>query len=259
MIAKQISENLQSKYFIDNESILIQGDCLEVMPLIAAKSIDLILADLPYGTTKNSWDVIIPFEALWQNYERIIKDNGAIVLTSQQPFASMLIMSNPKLFRYEWIWEKEKGTGFLNANRMPLKSHENILVFYKSLPTYNPQKEKGKPYLKNRVSNRTTNYGKFKLLSTNNNGDRYPKSILKFNNDSQNGSSLHPTQKPTALLEYLIRTYTNENQTVLDNTMGSGSTCLAAKNTNRKFIGIEKEENYFDIAVKRIKNHNTLL
>ena len=227
---------------------LLQGDCLELMKQVPDKSIDLILCDLPYGTTQNKWDTIIPFDKLWAQYKRIIKDNGAILLFSQMPFGANLIMSNPKMFRYEWIWEKENSTGFLQAKKMPLKKHENILVFYKHLPTYNPQMREGfKPY--SQTSGRhSSNYNDYKATTTISDGTRYPIDIIKFNRDK----GLHPTQKPVALLEYLIKTYTNEGDTVLDNCMGSGSTGVACKNTNREFIGMELDEKYYKIACERL-------
>ena len=227
------------------------GDCLEIMKDIPDKSIDMILCDLPYGTTACKWDTIIPFEPLWEQYNRIIKDNGAIVLFSQMPFTAELVHSNLKLFRYEWIWQKDNGTGFLNAKKMPLKIHENILVFYKKLPTYNPQMRTGfKPY-KCKQGRHSTNYGAYEQGHiTESNGERYPIDIIEFKKDS----GLHPTQKPVALLEYLIKTYTNENDVVLDNCMGSGSTGVASINTNRNFIGIELDEKYFNIAKERINN-----
>lgn len=230
---------------------LLQGDCIELMKNVPDKSVDLILCDLPYGTTRNKWDTVIPFDKLWAQYNRIIKDNGAIVLFSQMPFGANLIMSNPKMFRYEWIWEKDNSTGFLNANRMPLKKHENILVFYKHLPTYNPQKTKGTPYTCKQGSGSSNwNYDETQGGHiTTNNGDRYPIDIIEFNRDK---SGLHPTQKPVALLEYLIKTYTNEGDTVLDNCMGSGSTGVACKNINREFIGMELDENYFKVACERL-------
>lgn len=226
-----------------------QGDCLELMKDIPDESIDMILCDLPYGTTKNKWDSVIPLNKLWKSYERIIKDNGAIVLFSQMPFSAELVHSNLKLFKYEWIWEKDNGTGFLNAKKMPLKIHENILVFYKKLPLYNPQMRTGfKPY-KCKQGRHSTNYGAYEQGHiTESNGERYPIDIIKFKKDS----GLHPTQKPVELLEYLIKTYTNENETVLDNCMGSGSTGVACVNTNRSFIGYELDEKYFEIAGKRI-------
>lgn len=218
------------------------------MKQIPDKSIDMILCDLPYGTTaRNKWDCIIPYNELWKQYNRIIKDNGAICLFSQLPFDKSLAMSNPKILRYEWIWEKSQGTGHLNAKKMPLKAHENILVFYKKLPTYNPQMTEGKPY-KCKSGRGSTNYRVQKSVITNNSGYRYPVDILRFNSDK----GFHPTQKPVALLEYLIKTYTNECELVLDNCMGSGSTGVACKNLNRNFIGIEIDENYFNIAKERI-------
>ena len=226
-----------------------QGDCLELMKEIPDKSVDMILCDLPYGTTKNKWDSVIPLNKLWKQYERMIKDNGAIVLFSQMPFSAELVHSNLKLFKYEWIWQKDNGTGFLNAKKMPLKVHENILVFYKKLPLYNPQMRTGfKPY-KCKQGRHSTNYGAYEQGHiTESNGERYPIDIIKFKKDS----GLHPTQKPVELLEYLIKTYTNEGETVLDNCMGSGSTGVACINTNRNFIEYELDEKYFEIAEKRI-------
>ena len=227
-----------------------QGDCLELMKEIPDKSIDMILCDLPYGTTKNKWDSVIPLNKLWKQYERMIKDNGAIVLFSQMPFSAELVHSNLKLFKYEWIWQKDNGTGFLNAKKMPLKVHENILVFYKKLPLYNPQMRTGfKPY-KCKQGRHSTNYGAYEQGHiTESNGERYPIDIIKFKKDS----GLHPTQKPVELLEYLIKTYTNEGETVLDNCMGSGSTGVACINTNRNFIGYELNEEYFNIAQNRLR------
>lgn len=232
---------------------LINGDCLEVMKEIPDKSIDMILADPPYGTTsRNKWDVVIPFEPMWEQINRVIKDDGAILIFSQLPFSCDLIQSNRKYFRYEWVYEKPNASGFLNANRMPLKCHENILVFYKKLPTYNPQKAEGKPYLRKTGSRTSKNYGVFdgSYHIENKTGDRYPRDIIKFNKET----GLHPTQKPVQLLEYLVKTYTNENETVLDSCMGSGSTGVACKNLNRNFIGIELDEKYFNIARNRIES-----
>lgn len=221
---------------------------------IEDKSVDMILCDLPYGDTKNKWDVIIPFDKLWKEYNRIIKDNGAIVLFSQGMFTAKLITSNSKLWRYNLIWEKDRPSGFLNAKRMPLRSHEDICVFYKKLPIYNPQMYKGKPSHSigkaegEKVCKNNNNYGNFGRV--NREGDlKYPKSVLKFKRPHP---PIHPTQKPIDLCEWLIKTYTNENEIVLDNCMGSGSTGVAALNTNRRFIGIELDENYFNIAKERI-------
>jgi DNA modification methylase len=229
-----------------------QGDCLELMKNIPDKSIDMILCDLPYGTTACKWDNIIPFEPLWEQYERIIKDNGAIVLFSSEPFTSFLVQSNINLFRYEIIWEKEQATNFMFLKNQIGKIHENILVFYKKQPTYNPQMiQVNKPShsgSKNKVESHNLNGGEPKRKGAT---DRYPTSIIKFNRDR---TKLHPTQKPIELCEYLIKTYTNENETVLDNCMGSGSTCVAAINTNRHYIGFELEPHYFEIAQKRIED-----
>ena len=233
---------------------LYHGDCLEKMRNIDSNSIDMILCDPPYGTTRNKWDSVIPLDKMWDEYKRIIKDNGAIVLFSSEPFTSELILSNLKMFRYDLIWAKTQGSDFLNANRKPLKAHENILVFYKHLPTYNKQYWYSTPYkCTNKKRTHSNNYGTY---STNvggegsEDGKRYPLSVLKFNSDR----GLHPTQKPVALLEWLIKTYTNENDIVLDNCMGSGSTGVACINTNRKFIGIELDDKYFDIAFNRIQD-----
>lgn len=235
-----------------NEIKLFNGDCIEVMETLPDKSIDLILCDLPYGTTKNKWDNVIDMGKMWNEYNRIIKENGAILLFCDGLFMARLMLSQEKMWRYNLIWEKEKGSDFLNANRKPLKSHEEISVFYKSLPTYNKQYFYSKPYYKSYSEKKTTNYGKFhgggKLCTD---GKRFPVTVLKFAR-CENG--LHPTQKPVALLEYLIKTYTNEGETVLDNCMGSGSTGVACVNTGRKFIGIELNEKYFDIAKKRIES-----
>ena len=244
-----------------NENIeLLHGDCLEVMKDISDKSLDMILCDLPYGTTCAKWDSIIPLDKLWEQYNRIIKDNGAIVLFAQTPFDKVLGVSNLKMLRYEWIWEKTQATGHLNAKKMPMKAHENILVFYKKLPIYNPQKTIGhKPintYTKYiATQNNTELYGKMSLeISGGGETDRYPRSIQIFSSDKQK-SCLHSTQKPLALCEYLIKTYSNENELILDNCMGSGSTGVACINTNRKFIGIEKDDTYFEIAKNRIEEH----
>ncbi len=230
------------------------GDCLQKMKEIPDKSIDMILCDPPYGTTsRNKWDITLPVDALWKAYKRIIKDNGAILLFGQPPFSSELIMSNRKMFRYEWIWEKPLAQGFLNANRMPMRATENISCFYKKHPTYNPQKIGGVPYNKGiRKSNSTTNYGDHgESFGINITGARYPTNILRFSN-ANHKNVLHPTQKPVPLLEYLIKTYTNKGDTVMDNCMGSGSTGVAAVRTGREFIGIEMNEDYFRIAQERI-------
>ena len=240
---------------MNNNYKLYNGDCLELMQNIPDKSIDMILCDLPYGTTRNKWDCIIPLDELWQQYERIVKDNGSIVLFSAEPFTSYLVTSNVKLFRYDLIWSKPQGSDFLNANRKPLRSHENICVFYKKQPAYYAQKTSGKPYKAKSGNTTSSNFGKFNgnYHTENVDGERYPLTVLNFNGEHNKGK-VHPTQKPVALLEYLIKTYTNENETVLDNCMGSGSTGVACINTNRNFIGIELDETYFNIAKDRIEN-----
>lgn len=242
---------------IYNEECLGDKELGTGMWRIPDKSVDMICADLPYGTTRNKWDCIIPLDKLWEQYNRIIKDSGAIVLTAQCPFDKVLGSSNLKMLKYEWIWQKEKGTGHLNAKKMPMKDHENVLVFYKKPPTYNPQMVEGKPY-KHGVSKsekEVTNYNHFEKIETKSEGLRYPKTVQKFKSDSQFGQSYHPTQKPVALFEYLIKTYTNKGDVVLDNCMGSGTTAIACLNTGRNYIGFELEEEYFDVAIERIELH----
>ena len=260
---------------------LRQGDCLELMKEIPDKSVDMILCDLPYGTTACKWDNVIPFKPLWEQYNRIIKDNGAIVLFGSQPFTSMLIMSNLNNFKYEWIWEKQKASNFMGAKYQPLKYHENICVFSNGTHNYYPQKYKVLEFEEIKQMNDKElkqvfemrdydRFGKVDRRKTINNpkknkehigneitrtrsaddGYRFPKSVLKINKSIN--KNIHPTQKPVALLEYLIKTYTRENETVLDNCMGSGSTGVACINTKRSFIGIELDQKYFEIAKERI-------
>jgi site-specific DNA-methyltransferase (adenine-specific) len=232
---------------------LMQGDCLELMASIPDGSVDMVLCDLPYGTTRCKWDSVIPFEPLWAHYKRIVKDNGAIVLFSAEPFTSALIMSNPKMFRYDLIWRKKQGTDFLNANRKPLRAHENVCVFYKAQPTYNKQWWFSKPYKQSSHQGEPKVYGEVKdrkRLRQSKDGRRNPLTVLDFGAET----GKHPTQKPVPLLEYLIKTYTNEGETVLDNCMGSGSTGVACVNTGRRFIGIELDPDYFNIAEGRIKD-----
>lgn len=226
---------------------LKRGDCLELMRDLPDNSVDLILCDLPYGTTKNKWDSVIPFDTLWREYSRICK--GAIVLTAQAPFDKVLGTSNIDMLRYEWIWQKTKATGHLNAKVQPMKNHENILVFYRRLPVYNPQGlvKKAIPTIRKGGDN-GTNYGKSDKDAIQE-FENYPRSIIAIPSE---GKTVHPTQKPVALMEYLIRTYTNEGDTVLDNCMGSGTTGVACANTNRKFIGMELDSDYFRIARRRI-------
>lgn len=238
---------------------IYQGDCLEVMKTIPDGSIDMVLCDLPFEVTDCEWDRMIPFDKLWKQYNRIVKENGAVVLFGIQPFTTKMIMSNLKYFKYEIIWEKENGTNFANAKKQTLRNHENICIFYRKQPTYNPQFRKGKPYVAKRkrternikVSEKGV-YGKGlrKGITTVNDGKRYPKSVWRYKRDKMR---IHPTQKPILLLGSLIRTFTNENEVVLDNTMGSGSTGVAALKNNRKFIGIEQNLEYFTIAKERLE------
>lgn len=236
---------------------IIHADCFDIFPHIPDASIDMILCDLPYGTTKSPWDIILPFDRLWDAYERIIKDNGAILLFAKSPFDKLLGASNLELLRYEWIWEKNKATGHLNASHMPMQAHENILVFYKSPPIYNPQMSKGHKPMSASINNQTSSvYGNGVDCTTEaGKTERYPRSVVYFpvvNNDDPD--KIHPNQKPVPLLEYFIRTYTNEGQTVLDNCGGSCSTAVASIQCERNFIVIEKE---FEFALKgqrRISN-----
>ena len=239
---------------------LMQGDCLERMKEIESGSVDMVLTDPPYGTTACKWDSVIPLEPMWDQLKRIIKPNGAICLFGSQPFTSVLISSNLKMFKYEWIWEKNRGSNFAVLKYQPMKEHENVLVFSKKTHFYNPikQERKGAGLARTKYDYKRSENSKSEVMNflpkhANHNGNnklRYPSSIQKFNTEV----GLHPTQKPVALMEYLIRTYTNEGDTVLDFTMGSGSTGVAAKNLNRKFIGIELDQGYFDIAKERINN-----
>ena len=239
---------------------LMQGDCLERMKEIESGSVDLILTDPPYGTTKCSWDSIIPLEPMWEQLKRVIKPNGAIVMTASQPFTTTLISSNMKMFKYCWVWEKSKATGHLNAKKRPLVKHEDIVVFYGKQPTYNPQGliEKDKPTISkgNRGSKGVGSSGECYGIATKDaiqTHTNYPLSLTKHNVDTK--AEFHPTQKPVALMEYLIKTYTNEVETVLDFAAGSFTTGVACKNLNRKFIGIELDQGYFDIAKKRIEQN----
>jgi site-specific DNA-methyltransferase (adenine-specific) len=249
------------KYPSDFINKIIEGDCLEVMKDIPDKSIDMILCDLPYGTTACSWDTIISFELLWKQYNRIIKNSGAIVLTASQPFTSALVMSNPKMFKYEWIWEKSVGSNFATLKYQPMKEHENILIFGKGKTKYNPQKQErsksGKERIKYGHSGGKTGEtsGKIKFKGFDNctyDNLRFPRSIQRFNNREKT-RGLHPTQKPVALFEYLIKTYTDKGELVLDNCLGSGTTCVAAKRLKRNFIGIEISPEYCEIARQRLR------
>lgn len=235
---------------------LMQGDCIERMNEIPDGSVDMVLADPPYGTTQCKWDSIIPLEPMWEQLKRVIKPNGAIVMTASQPFTSILVTSNLKMFKYDWVWQKPKGTGHLNAKKQPMRDKEDVIVFYAKQCTYNPQTVKGKPYKdkagKDHASSTsmTDSYGAYTNKREDNNGFRYPKQVQKF--PVVERGTLHPTQKPVALMEYLIKTYTNEGETVLDFSCGSGTTGVAAVNLNRGFIGIEMDGHYFDFASKRI-------
>ena len=229
------------------------GDCLDILPTLADNSVDMVLVDLPYGTTACKWDSIIPLDKLWEQYNRICKEDGAMVFTAAQPFTTILAASNLDNFRYEWIWEKPQGTNPMNVKVMPLKSHENILVFYRKKPIYNPQMWHSTPYsgFSSDTSKIGEVYGSAKSKHRDNpEGSRYPKTVLKFKQEK----GRHPTQTPVSLMEYLIKTYSNEGETVLDNCMGSGTTGVACVNTNRDFIGIEMDETYFNISRNRINN-----
>lgn len=225
-------------------------DCLEGMKQIPDGSIDAIICDLPHGTTRNQWDSIIPLDKLWEQYKRIAKPSAPIVLFAQCPFDKVLGASNIPMLKYEWIWEKENGTGFLNAKKMPLKIHENILVFYKDLPVYNPQMRQGFEPYKCKTGDQGTNYGNYEKVVSISNGERYPLTILRFDRDSD---GFHPTQKPVDLLRYLVLTYTNEGDIVLDNCMGSGTTAVACIKEKRNFIGFELNTEYYNKAMQRIK------
>lgn len=245
---------------------LYLGDCIQIMKIIPNNSIDMVLCDLPYGTTHCHWDTVIPFIPLWEQYTRVVKPNGAIVLFSAQPFTTDLISSNRKMFRYEIIWGKTQVAGFLNAKKMPLRAHENICVFYKHLPTYNPQKHNvlrkdlGRVRV-NDSTNAAAQYNDFwrEDYTYTEDGTRYPTDVVKFSNwngalfGNTENATVHPTQKPVDSCRYLIETYTNKGDTVMDNCMGSGTTGVACVKTERNFIGIEKDESIFNIATKRIR------
>ena len=225
------------------------------MDKIPDKSTDMILCDLPYAQTSNHWDSVIPFDKLWEQYNRVIKDNGAIVLTAKGKFLFELVNSNFEDYRYEWVWNKRKGSNFAHVKKMPLNVHEYAVVFYKKLPTYNPQMTEGRPYTQKRkqesVKGIADNLGRYTTVS---NGLRYPKTIIEVDGIAQR-DIIHPTQKPVSLFEYLIKTYTNSGETVLDNCIGSGTTAIACINTNRNFIGFEKDETYYKLAIDRIEKY----
>lgn len=244
------------------ENTIHLGDCLDLMPSIPSKSVDMILCDLPYGTTACEWDSIIDMTRLWQEYERVIKDNGAIVLTANSHFVFTLHASNPKIYRYNWIWIKSKAANFLQAQKAPLRKHEFVLVFYKKMPSYNPQKYIAEAYNKGkRKASQTDAFSAFNPTIVKSDGERFPTDIIYFPTAESEGIEylLHPTQKPIALFEYLIRTYTNEGELVLDNCSGSGTTAIACMNTNRQFICIERDETYHRKSIERLANHEPLL
>lgn len=247
--------------FLNN---VIEGDCLEIMKQLPDNSIDMVLCDLPYGTTQNKWDSVIPLDELWKQYRRIVKDEGAIVLTSQGMFTAELMVSNPKMFRYKWVWEKSKSTNFLNAKKQPLRKHEDVCVFYKKQPVYHPQMIEGEPYDKGIRKNQLSgSYGDFQPVHVHSDGKRYPTDIIYFKTAESEGKVFHPTQKPVELGRYFVRTYTNPGDVVLDNTSGSGSFLVAALLEGRNFIGIEKNENvalfkkgdidYIQVAKQRLQ------
>lgn len=239
----------------NGKCILMHGDCIDLLKKIPEKSIDMICADMPYGTTNCKWDSTINLDLLWPELERIIKNKGAIVLFAQTPFDKVLGASNLKLLRYEWIWDKPHSTGFFNAKKMPMKSHENILVFYKELPTYNPIKTTGhERKTAKRSSCGSEIYGKEAKMQHYDSTERYPRSIQRFSSDKQKNGGFHPTQKPVDLISYLIKTYTNENDLVLDFCMGSGTAGVSALQNKRRFIGIEKQIDYVNIADERIRS-----
>lgn len=240
---------------------VINADCFDILPNIPDKSFDAIIADLPFGTTQCSWDSVIDLNKLWIEYKRLIKDNGVILLFAQTPFDKVLGCSNLDMLKYEWIWEKTQATGFFNAKKMPMKAHENILVFYKKLPTFNPQKTTGHTPVNTftkrlDIGNKSDVYGNGTMdIIGGGNTDRYPRSVITFASDKQKtklDGTIHPTQKPLALLEYLVKSYTNEGDLILDNVAGSGTTGLACKNLNRNYLLIEKELKYYDICLKRL-------
>ena len=241
-----------------SHSTLVNADCFDVFPFIEDKSIDAIICDLPYGTTACKWDSILPLNDLWNEYNRVLKPNGVIILFGTQPFTTTLISSNIKQFRYELIWDKIRSATGLNAKRMPLKTHENILIFYSKQPTYNPQLTEGKPFDKTKYNGQlelpNVTGGGVKV-SKKNDGTRFPISIHRYSQNWRRQEQIHPTQKPVELMEYLIKTYTNDGDTILDNTMGSGTTNLACLKLNRKSIGIEKEKQYYDVAVRRLSSY----
>lgn len=235
------------------KNIIYHGDCIEEMKILPDNSVDMVLTDPPYGTTRNKWDTVVDMDAFWKEIKRVTKGNSAILMFTQMPFTATAVMSNTKMFRYEWICEKTNSTGFLNAKHMPMKCHENVLVFYNKLPIYNPQFEYGKPYKAKRGRD-SSNYNKqSQVITDNKSGKRYPRDVLKVNWRQNTARTFHPTQKPVSLCEYFIKTYSNEGAIILDPFIGSGTTAVAAKNTNRNYIGWEQNDEYFEVAKKRLE------
>lgn len=262
VMSRECIERLKNTEFLNN---IIEGDSIEVMSRIPDNSIDMVLADLPYGTTQNKWDSVIPLEDLWKEYNRVVKDDGAMVFTASGLFTAQLMMSNPKNYKYKIVWEKSKPTNFLNAKKQPLRKHEDILVFYRKQPVYNPQMTKGEAYSKGiRKDQLTGSYGNFNPVLIESSGERYPVDVIYFKTAETEGKVVHPTQKPIELARYLIRTYSNSGDVILDNTCGSGSFLIAALLEGRNFIGIEKNEDvalfknnevdYVKISKKRIED-----
>ena len=235
-------------------NIIYHGDCIEGMKILPDNSVDMVLTDPPYGTTYNKWDTVVDMDAFWKEIKRVAKKNSAILIFTQMPFTAKVVMSNPKMFRYEWICEKANPTGFLNARRMPMKCHENVLVFYGKLPVYHPIMEHGKPYRSKPKDKNSSNYNAGKrFCSENTTGMRFPRDVLKVSWRSAFGKTLHPTQKPVSLCEYFIKTYSNKGDIILDPFIGSGTTAVAAVNTERKYIGFEKDDKYFEVAKNRLE------
>ena len=234
---------------------ILLGDCMELLKKVPDGSVDMVLCDLPYGTTNCKWDTVLPLDELWKHYNRVCKKNAAIVLTAAQPFTSALIMSNPKYFKYTWVWEKSKATGYLNSKKMPMKAHEDVCVFYRKLPTYNPQMVQGTPYDKGKAHRPTDVYGtqKGEIHVKNTTGLRYPRTVQYFKTAESEGKVYHPTQKPLSLFEYLVKTYSNPGDLILDNCIGAGTTALACIKQERDYIGMELEKKYYDITLERIE------
>lgn len=232
---------------------IICGNCFDILPQIPDDSVDLLFVDLPYGTTQASWDSILPLDKLWEQYNRIVKKNGAMLFTASQPFTTTLIASNINNYKYSWIWEKSKATNYLNAKKQPLRAYEEVVVFYRKQPTYNPQMTMGEAYNKGTALRLTDVYGSQKAVEVKSDGLRYPRNVLYFKTAESEGEVIHPTQKPVALIEYMIKTYTEEGAVILDNTAGSFSTAIAAQKTGRQWICIEQDREMCEKALKRFE------